>query len=68
MPTGWARVKPGFPGQSVLYVQVQRTMIPTMVGNMAVKMRPMPPVGVADAAAEQELLTDLAAWITALPK
>jgi hypothetical protein len=31
-------------------------------------MRPMPPVGVADVAAEQEFLTDLAAWITALPK
>jgi hypothetical protein len=67
-PAGWMRIKPGFPGQSVIYVQSQRTMIPTMVGGKPVKLRPMPPVGVADVAAEQEFLTDLAAWITALPK
>jgi hypothetical protein len=32
-----------------------------------VRMRPMPPVGVADVAANQAFLTDLAAWITSLP-
>jgi hypothetical protein len=64
----WYRVNPGLPNQSVLYVQARRTMIPTMFMGKPVKMRPMPPVGVADVAAEQEFLTDLAAWITALPK
>jgi hypothetical protein len=67
-PAGWMRIKPGFPGQSVIYVQAQRTMIPTMVAGKPVKLRPMPPVGVADVAADQEFLTELAAWITALPK
>jgi hypothetical protein len=67
MPTGWARILPGKPNMSVLYVQVQRTMIPTTVKGMMVRMRPMPPVGVSDQAANQEFLADLFAWITALP-
>ncbi|HXU80952.1 MAG TPA: hypothetical protein VN914_06115 [Polyangia bacterium] len=67
-PPGWFRVTPGSPTTSVLYVQAQRTMIPTMVGGKMVRMRPMPPVGVADIAANQEFLADLAAWITALKK
>jgi hypothetical protein len=67
MPTGWARVLPGKPSMSVAYVQAQRTMIPTMVKGMMVRMRPMPPVGVADVAANQEFLTDFAAWIMSLP-
>jgi hypothetical protein len=66
-PTGWLRIYPGKPGMSVLYVQAQRTMIPTMVGGKPVRLRPMPPVGVADVAANQDFLTDLAAWITSLP-
>jgi hypothetical protein len=66
-PAGWYRVTPGKPGMSVVYVQAQRTMIPTMVGGKMVRMRPMPPVGVADVAANQAFLTDLAAWITSLP-
>jgi hypothetical protein len=66
MPTGWARIKPRAPNMSVLYVQVRRTMIPTMVNGMMVRMRPMSPVGVADQAADQALLTDLFAWINSL--
>jgi hypothetical protein len=66
-PKGWLRVVPGKPGMSVVYVQAQRTMIPTVVGGVMVRMRPMPPIGVADVAAEQNFLTDLSAWITALP-
>jgi hypothetical protein len=66
-PAGWMRVTPGKPDMSVLYVQVQRTNIPTMVGGKMVRMRPMPPVGVADVAANQDFLTDLRAWIMALP-
>jgi len=68
MPDGWARVKPGVPLQSVLYIQTRRTMIPTMVGGKMVRMRPMPPVGVAEVAADQALVADLFAWITALPR
>jgi hypothetical protein len=66
-PDGWMRVTPGKPQNSVLYVQVQRTMIPTMVNGKKVRMRPMPPVGVADVAADQAFLADLSAWITSLP-
>jgi hypothetical protein len=66
-PPGWFRVTPGKPNMSVLYVQAQRTMIPTVVNGKMVRMRPMPPVGVADVAANQAFLTDLAAWITSLP-
>jgi hypothetical protein len=66
-PTGWMRIFPGKPNMSVLYVQAQRTNIPTMVGGKDVRLRPMPPIGVADVAASQDFLTDLAAWITALP-
>jgi len=65
-PAGWFRIKPGVPSMSVVYVQAQRTMIPTMVAGKPVKMRPMPPVGVANEAANQEFLTDLAAWIMTL--
>jgi len=65
-PPGWLRVVPGDPLTSVLYVQMQRTMLPPATGNE--RLRPMPPVGVADVAADQVALKDVFDWITALPK
>jgi len=65
-PAGWLRVVPGDPSTSVLYVQMQRTMLPPATGNE--RLRPMPPVGVADVAADQAALKDVSDWITALPK
>jgi hypothetical protein len=64
-PPGWKRVLPGKPEMSVLYVQARRTPLPAAIGG--VRLRPMPPFGVADVAADQAALTDIAAWIMALP-
>jgi hypothetical protein len=64
-PAGWKRVLPGKPEMSVLYVQARRTPLPPAVGG--VRLRPMPPVGVSDLAADQAALTDIAAWIMSLP-
>jgi len=66
-PEGWLRVIPGDPAKSVLYVQMQRTMLPPANGA-ANRLRAMPPVGVADVAVEQTALKDVFDWITALPK
>ena len=66
MPVGWKRVLPGDPTRSVLYVQMRRTMLPAPVNG--VRLRPMPPVGVSDQAAEQRILADVAAWIMSLPR
>jgi hypothetical protein len=63
-PAGWLRVVPGAPLRSVVYVQMQRTMLPPPV--MMTRLRAMPPVGVADLAAEQASLKDVFDWITAL--
>ena len=57
-PAGWLRVVPGKPEMSILFVETRRTMLPA-------GLKPMPPVGVA--VAQQEVVTDLKAWITALP-
>ena len=65
-PAGWLRVVPGDPAKSVLYVQMQRTMIPPAEGANN-RLRPMPPVGLADVAVEQNSLKDVADWITSLP-
>jgi hypothetical protein len=65
-PPGWLRVVPGDPATSVLYVQMQRTMLPPPQGA-ASRLRPMPPVGLADVAVEQTSLKDVFDWITALP-
>lgn len=65
-PAGWLRVVPGDPLKSVLYVQMQRTMIPPPAGA-GNRLRPMPPVGLADVAVEQAVLKDVFDWITALP-
>jgi hypothetical protein len=57
-PAGWLRVFPGKPEMSILFVEARGTALPT-------GLKAMPPIGVAvqDAAA----LTDLRAWIMALP-
>lgn len=65
-PAGWLRVVPGDPETSVLYVQMQRTMLPPPVGASG-RLRAMPPVGLADVAVEQTALKDVFDWITALP-
>jgi len=66
-PAGWLRVIPGDPSKSVLYVQMQRTMLPPANGASN-RLRAMPPVGLADVAVEQTALKDVFDWITALPK
>lgn len=65
-PAGWLRVVPGDPLKSVLYVQMQRTMLPPAVNGK--RLRAMPPVGLADVAVEQSALKDVFDWISALPK
>jgi hypothetical protein len=65
-PTGWKRVVPKSPTTSVVYVQVRRTNIPTTVNGMPTRLRPMPPVGVADVAADQAALKDISDWINSL--
>jgi hypothetical protein len=64
-PAGWKRIVPKSPQTSVVYVQTQRTMIPPPVGSMN-RLRPMPPVGVADVAADQAALKDMYDWIMSL--
>jgi hypothetical protein len=67
-PKGWLRVVPGKPDLSVVYRQVKRVGLPPPTGNGAMnRLRPMPPAGVADVAADQDALTDLATWIMSLP-
>jgi hypothetical protein len=55
--------------KSVVYLQVQRTMLPPPIttGGQDIRLRPMPPVGVADMAVDQAFLADLRAWILSLP-
>jgi hypothetical protein len=55
--------------KSVVYLQVQRTMLPPPITSMGqdIRLRPMPPVGVADVAVDQAALADIRAWIMALP-
>jgi hypothetical protein len=66
-PAGWLRVVPGSPDTSVVFRQVQRVPLPMPMGDTD-RLRPMPPVGVADIAVDKVLLEDLRAWILALPK
>jgi len=65
-PAGWLRVVPGDPLKSVLYVQMQRTMLPPAEGANN-RLRAMPPIGLADVAVEQTALKDVFDWITAIP-
>jgi len=65
-PPGWLRVVPGDPSTSVLYVQMERINIPEPVDGMN-RLRPMPPVGLADVAVEPTSLQDVYDWISALP-
>jgi hypothetical protein len=67
-PAGWLRVVPGKPDMSVVYRQVKRVGLPmpTMMGSMD-RLRPMPPIGVADEAADQDALMDIYTWIMSLP-
>ena len=68
-PRGWLRVVPGSPNTSVLYVQMERTKLPAPTGGMSMnRLRAMPPVGVADPAADQAALKDVRDWIMALPR
>jgi hypothetical protein len=64
-PPGYLRIAPKHPEKSVVYLQVQQTMLPAPVNG--VRLRPMPPVGVADQGVNQEALKDLFDWICALP-
>jgi hypothetical protein len=67
-PAGWKRVFPGDPLKSVVFVQMRRTMLPAPTGGgEADRLRPMPPVGVAEVAADQAALADMEAWIRSLP-
>ncbi len=63
-PPGWKRVVPKSPQTSVLFVQTQRTMIPPPVNGS--RLRPMPPVGVADVAADAQAVKDISDWILSL--
>jgi hypothetical protein len=66
-PKGWLRIIPRNPEQSVLYVQVRRKPLPPPTGGGTMnRLRAMPPVGVADVAAEAEALKDIFDWIMSL--
>jgi hypothetical protein len=65
-PKGWLRVVPGDPEKSVVYVQARRMPLPMPMGA-ADRLRPMPPFGVNDIAADKAGLLALKAWICALP-
>jgi hypothetical protein len=67
-PVGWMRVLPADPEKSVVFVQARRTPLP--MPNMAGgdRLRPMPPFGVNDIAADQEGILALKDWILSLKK
>jgi hypothetical protein len=66
-PKGWLRVVPGNPEHSVVYVQARRMPLPMPTAVGANRLRPMPPFGVNDIAADLRGVADLKAWICALP-
>jgi hypothetical protein len=66
-PMGWLRVVPRMPDMSVVYRQMARTNLPPPNNATDERLRPMPPVGVADIAVEQSALADMRMWILALP-
>jgi hypothetical protein len=65
-PAGWLRVKPGQPEMSVLFVQARRMPLPMPTTNGGDRLRPMPPIGVNDLAADQAGVAAIQAWISAL--
>ena len=69
-PPGWLRVVAGNPEMSVVYKQMERTKLPppVVVNGEETKLRPMPPVGIADIANNQDALADMRAWIMSLKK
>jgi hypothetical protein len=66
-PDGWLRVKAGQPEMSVLFVQARRTPLPMPTTAGGDRLRPMPPIGVNDLAADQAGLAAMEAWIKSLP-
>ena len=64
-PPTWRRILPGNPDESVVYRQAKRLGLPPATGMN--KLRPMPPYGVNDNAADLQGLEDLRKWICALP-
>ncbi len=66
---GYLRITRRNPERSVVYVQARRLMLPppVTVDGQDYRLRAMPPVGVADVAADQAALEDLRLWILALP-
>ena len=68
-PPGYLRVAPRDPTRSMVYRQVLRTMLPPPVteNGQDYRLRPMPPIGVADVAPDAAALADLRAWIMSLP-
>src|SRR5205823_8958796 len=67
-PPGWLRVYPGTPEMSVLFVQARRTPLPMPTTAGGNRLRPMPPIGVNDIAADQEGVAAIKAWILGLKK
>ena len=67
-PMGWLRVVPGNPDNSVVYRQMLRTMLPPPNTATDERLRPMPPIGVADIALDRAALDDVRAWIMSLPR
>jgi hypothetical protein len=66
-PPGFLRVVPGNPTNSVVYRQMLRTGLPQPVMAADERLRPMPPIGVADIAVDKAALDDVRAWIMSLP-
>jgi hypothetical protein len=67
-PMNWLRVYPGMPEMSVVFVQSRRTPLPMPTSAGQNRLRPMPPIGVNDVAADQDGVAALRAWIMGLKR
>jgi hypothetical protein len=67
-PKNWLRVYPGMPEMSVVFVQARRTPLPMPTTAGGSRLRPMPPIGVSDLAADPDGVDALRTWITNLKK
>jgi hypothetical protein len=67
-PKNWLRVYPGMPEMSVVFVQARRTPLPMPTTAGGSRLRPMPPIGVNDLAADPDGVDALRTWITSLKK